>query len=76
MKAQLADLGSTPIIVSPSEFWTFARSETEKWEKVIRQSGAKIRLTFRPKMPAIDTPIQDVVRTGTIRAAGGNRSCA
>ncbi len=41
MKAQLSDLGSTPIIVSPSEFWTFARSETEKWEKVIRQSGAK-----------------------------------
>jgi hypothetical protein len=28
--------------VSPGEFWTFARSETEKWEKVIRQSGAKI----------------------------------
>ena len=42
MKAQLADLGSTPIIVSPGEFWTFARSETEKWEKVIRQWGAKI----------------------------------
>src|SRR4051812_20945047 len=42
MKAQLSDLGSTPIIVSPGEFWTFARSETEKWEKVIRQSGAKI----------------------------------
>ena len=34
------------------------------------------RLTFGPDMPAIDTPIQDVVRTGTIRAAGGNRSCA
>jgi tripartite-type tricarboxylate transporter receptor subunit TctC len=42
MKAQLSELGSTPIIVSPGEFWTFARSETEKWEKVIRQSGAKI----------------------------------
>jgi tripartite-type tricarboxylate transporter receptor subunit TctC len=42
MKAQLSDLGSTPIIVSPGEFWTFARSETVKWEKVISQSGAKI----------------------------------
>jgi len=38
--------------------------------------GRQDRLTFGPNMPAIDTPIQDVVRPGTIRAAGGNRSCA
>ena len=42
MRTQLAELGSTPIIASPDQFWTFARSETEKWEKVIRQSGAKV----------------------------------
>ena len=42
MRAQFSELGSTPIIASPGEFWTFAKSETEKWEKVIRQSGAKI----------------------------------
>jgi tripartite-type tricarboxylate transporter receptor subunit TctC len=41
MRSQLSELGSTPIVASPGEFWTFARSETEKWEKVIRQSGAK-----------------------------------
>ena len=41
MRAQFSELGSTPIIASPGEFWTFARSETEKWEQVIRQSGAK-----------------------------------
>jgi tripartite-type tricarboxylate transporter receptor subunit TctC len=42
MRSQLSELGSTPIIATPDEFWAFARSETEKWEKVIRQSGAKI----------------------------------
>jgi tripartite-type tricarboxylate transporter receptor subunit TctC len=41
MRSQLSELGSTPIIATPGEFWSFARSETEKWEKVIRQSGAK-----------------------------------
>jgi tripartite-type tricarboxylate transporter receptor subunit TctC len=41
MRSQLSELGSTPIVASPGEFWTFARSETEKWEKVIRQSGAR-----------------------------------
>ena len=41
MRSQLSELGSTPIVASPGEFWTFARSETEKWEQVIRQSGAK-----------------------------------
>jgi tripartite-type tricarboxylate transporter receptor subunit TctC len=42
MITQLGELGSTAIITSPEQFWTFARSETEKWEKVIRQSGAKV----------------------------------
>jgi tripartite-type tricarboxylate transporter receptor subunit TctC len=42
IKSQLADLGSVPIVATPSEFWTFAHSETEKWERVIRLSGAKV----------------------------------
>ena len=42
MITQLRELGTTPIVVSPDQFWTFARSETEKWEKVIRQSGVKV----------------------------------
>jgi tripartite-type tricarboxylate transporter receptor subunit TctC len=42
VKGKLTELGSSPIIASPGEFWTFARSETEKWEKVIRQSGVKV----------------------------------
>jgi tripartite-type tricarboxylate transporter receptor subunit TctC len=42
IKAQLAELGATPITVSPGEFGTFVRSETEKWEKVIKLSGVKV----------------------------------
>jgi tripartite-type tricarboxylate transporter receptor subunit TctC len=42
IKAQLADLGSTPIVGSPEEFWTFAKAEIEKWERVIRLSGTKV----------------------------------
>jgi tripartite-type tricarboxylate transporter receptor subunit TctC len=42
IKAQLAELGSTPIAVSPDEFWTFVRSEIDKWEKVIKLSGTKV----------------------------------
>jgi tripartite-type tricarboxylate transporter receptor subunit TctC len=42
IKAQLAELGSTPIVGTPEEFGTFVKSETEKWEKVIRLSGTKV----------------------------------
>ena len=42
MKERYAKLGTTPIVVSPEEFWAFAKSETEKWEKVIQQAGIKV----------------------------------
>jgi tripartite-type tricarboxylate transporter receptor subunit TctC len=42
IKSQLAELGSTPIVMRPDEFGAFVRSETEKWEKVIRLSGTKV----------------------------------
>jgi tripartite-type tricarboxylate transporter receptor subunit TctC len=42
IKAQLAELGSTPITGSAAEFGEFVRHETEKWERVIRLSGTKI----------------------------------
>ena len=42
MKAKLAELGTDPIIATPDEFWRFAASETEKWEKVIKQAGIKV----------------------------------
>src|SRR5436190_6791423 len=42
IKSQLRDLGSTPIVATPDEFGAFVRSETEKWEKVIKLSGTKV----------------------------------
>ena len=42
IKSQLAELGSTPIVMRPDEFGAFVRSETEKWEKVIKLSGTKV----------------------------------
>jgi tripartite-type tricarboxylate transporter receptor subunit TctC len=42
IKAQLAELGSSPIIASPQEFGAFVKAEIEKWEKVIRESGTKV----------------------------------
>ncbi len=42
IRSQLAELGSTPIIVSPEAFGAFVRSEIEKWEKVIKLSGTKV----------------------------------
>jgi tripartite-type tricarboxylate transporter receptor subunit TctC len=40
IKARIADLGSTPIIVSPAEFGAFIASETQKWSKAVALSGA------------------------------------
>jgi tripartite-type tricarboxylate transporter receptor subunit TctC len=42
IKSQLAELGSTPIVGSASEFGAFVKSEIEKWEKVITLSGTKV----------------------------------
>jgi tripartite-type tricarboxylate transporter receptor subunit TctC len=42
MKAKLADLGGEPMIVSPKQFGDIMKSETEKWEKVVKFSGASI----------------------------------
>jgi len=42
IKAQLAELGSTPITVTPDQFGAFVKSEIEKWETVISRSGTKV----------------------------------
>ena len=41
IKARIADLGSVPMPLSPTEFSTLLADETEKWGKVIRAAGIK-----------------------------------
>jgi tripartite-type tricarboxylate transporter receptor subunit TctC len=41
MKAQLADLGETPLGGSPAEFAKIIAGQTEKWAQVVKFSGAK-----------------------------------
>jgi tripartite-type tricarboxylate transporter receptor subunit TctC len=42
IKSRLAELGSTPLAVSPDQFGAFVKSEIEKWEQVIKSSGTKV----------------------------------
>ena len=41
LQARIAELSSTPLPLSPQELATLVATETEKWAKVIRFSGAK-----------------------------------
>jgi tripartite-type tricarboxylate transporter receptor subunit TctC len=41
MKTRLADLGSTLLAGTPSDFGKFIADETEKWAKVIRAANIK-----------------------------------
>lgn len=42
LKEKFAELGTTPMVDTPDEFWSFAKGETGKWEKVIQQAGVKV----------------------------------
>jgi tripartite-type tricarboxylate transporter receptor subunit TctC len=41
IKARLADLGSTPLVGSASDFGKLMAEETEKWAKVIREANIR-----------------------------------
>jgi hypothetical protein len=41
MKTRLADLGSTLLAGTPSDFGKFIADETEKWAKVVKFAGIK-----------------------------------
>ena len=42
MKEKFAKLGTTPMVMTPEEFWGFAKGETEKWREVIERAGIKM----------------------------------
>jgi tripartite-type tricarboxylate transporter receptor subunit TctC len=41
IRARLADLGLTPLVLSPAEFGNFIADETDKWGEVIRAANIK-----------------------------------
>ena len=41
IKARLADLGGTPLALSPADFGKFIADETEKWGNVVKFAGIK-----------------------------------
>src|SRR6202166_469094 len=42
MRKRLVDLGGEPLISTPEAFGAMISAETEKWEKVVKFSGAKV----------------------------------
>lgn len=42
IKARIAELGGTPIVVTPAGFGEVIKAETEKWAKVVEFSGVKL----------------------------------
>jgi tripartite-type tricarboxylate transporter receptor subunit TctC len=48
LKARFADLGGTPLALSPAEFGKLIADQTEKWAKVVRAANIK-PLTQSPR---------------------------
>ena len=42
IKARIAELGSSPMIMTPTEFGAFIASETAKWARAVSLSGARV----------------------------------
>ena len=42
IKARLADLGGSPLILSPAGFTKLIADEVERWGKVVRTAGIKL----------------------------------
>jgi tripartite-type tricarboxylate transporter receptor subunit TctC len=42
IRARIADLGNTPLALSPAAYSKLLAEETEKWAKVIKSAGIKV----------------------------------
>jgi tripartite-type tricarboxylate transporter receptor subunit TctC len=42
IKEKYAKLGTTPMVMTPEEFWAFSQGETDKWREVIEKAGIKV----------------------------------
>jgi tripartite-type tricarboxylate transporter receptor subunit TctC len=42
IKTRFAELGSAPLVLTPSEFGKFLADETEKWARAVKFSGAQV----------------------------------
>jgi tripartite-type tricarboxylate transporter receptor subunit TctC len=42
IRTRLVQLGADPVGSAPEEFAAYLRSETAKWAKVVKESGAKV----------------------------------
>jgi tripartite-type tricarboxylate transporter receptor subunit TctC len=42
IKEKYAKLGTTPMVMTPEEFWAFSQGETDKWQQVIERAGIKV----------------------------------
>ena len=43
INARFADVGASPVIMTPAEANAFVKAQTEKWAKVIKEAGIKAR---------------------------------
>jgi tripartite-type tricarboxylate transporter receptor subunit TctC len=41
IKARLAEVGATPIIMTPAAFGAMVAADTEKWARIIKASGMR-----------------------------------
>ena len=65
IKARLADLGNTPLALSPADFGKLLADETEKWGKVVKFTRAKPDIVLMditmPQMEGIEA-VERIVR--------------
>jgi tripartite-type tricarboxylate transporter receptor subunit TctC len=41
VKSRLAEVGASPVLMTPAEAGTFVREQTERWAKLIKSAGIK-----------------------------------